>query len=192
MAHIIELETDRLIMRQWREDDFPIFAELNSDPIVMEFFPNIMNKSESDKSAKRYQSLILQHGWGLWALEQKRDQKFIGFVGLHETPADLPFSPCVEVGWRLAKKSWGNGYATEAAKEALKFAFEVLQLPEVCSFTSTNNLRSRAVMERLNMVNIKQNFQHPRVPDGSPLKEHVLYKLTKGKWNQPNQSTFAT
>jgi len=184
MARIVELETDRLRLRQWKDSDFPIFAEMNADPIVMEYYPSTLKKQESDEVAKTFQSLILERGWGFWALERKSDEKFVGFVGLHEPQPDLPFSPCVEIGWRLAKKYWGEGYATEAAKQALKFAFEVLLLSNVYSFTSVLNLRSRAVMERLNMVNVNQNFLHPKVPDGSPLKEHVLYKITKDKWNE--------
>jgi RimJ/RimL family protein N-acetyltransferase len=184
MVHIIELETERLRLRQWKEIDYPVFACMNADPVVMEFFPGTMKKSESDELANKIKSLISKRGWGFWAVEEKKNNQFIGFVGLHEPIQELPFSPCVEIGWRLAKEFWGKGYATEAAKEALKLAFEYLNLLRIYSFTAVGNFRSRAVMEKLNMVNTNQNFEHPQVPVGNPLREHVLYMLTKEQWKE--------
>ncbi len=179
---IIELDTERLLLRQWDESDFPIFYRLNSDPAVMEYFPNTLSEEESNRVAKTIQNLISERGWGFWAVEEKGTGNFIGFVGLHIPKPELPFSPCVEVGWRLAKEYWGKGYATEAGKAALNFGFGELGLKEVYSFTSVDNTKSRAVMERLNMHNTNQNFEHPEVPKGNPLKEHVLYKITNTQW----------
>lgn len=179
---MIEIETERLKLRQWKKDDFSAFANINSDPIAMEYFPKTLSESESNELAQKIQSFISERGWGFWAVEEKRNKKFIGFVGLHVPLLELPFSPCVEIGWRLGKEFWGNGYASEAARVALKLAFGRLNLTEVYSFTSEANFKSRAVMERLNMVNTEQNFEHPSVPTGSPLREHVLYKLTKERW----------
>ena len=133
--------------------------------------------------ARKIQSLISARGWGFWAVEEKKSKRFLGFVGLHVPLPELPFSPCVEIGWRLAKEYWGKGYATEAAKASLEVAFGPLNLTEVYSFTPVGNTRSRAVMERLNMLNTRNNFEHPNVPVGNPLREHVLYKLTKERWN---------
>jgi ribosomal-protein-alanine N-acetyltransferase len=134
--------------------------------------------------ADKIKSLISKRGWGFWAVEVKNNMQFIGFVGLHEPSRELPFSPCVEIGWRLSKEFWGKGYATEAAKEALKIAFNHLTIMKIYSFTSQSNARSRAVMERLNMVNTNRDFAHPDVPVGSPLRQHVLYELTKEQWNE--------
>jgi RimJ/RimL family protein N-acetyltransferase len=182
MSQIIELETERLKLRQWKESDYPSFAKMNADAEVMKYYPSLMNQTESDEMAHNIQGFISERGWGFWAVEEKINKHFIGFVGLHERIEALPFCPCVEIGWRLATEYWGKGYATEAAKAALHFAFGSLALSEVYSFTSLHNLRSRAVMERLNMVNTHQNFEHPKVPVGNPLREHVLYRLTREQW----------
>jgi ribosomal-protein-alanine N-acetyltransferase len=181
---IAELETERLLLRQWREQDLPVFAELNSDLEVMEYFPKPLNREESDAIAQKCESLISERGWGFWATEIKDSGEFIGFVGLHKPKATLPFSPCVEIGWRLLKKYWGNGYASEAAREALKYSFEILCLNEVVSFTTVSNFRSQAVMERLGLHNTHQNFEHPDLPKGHALSKHVLYKITKSEWQE--------
>jgi RimJ/RimL family protein N-acetyltransferase len=174
-----ELETNRLKLRQWLPSDYAPFAELNTDLQVMKYFPNTLSQTESNASAKKMETIISNQGWGFWAVELKSRNSFIGFVGLHQAEVELPFSPCVEIGWRLSKKYWNNGYATEAARSALKFAFEILKLKEVVSFTSLKNQRSEALMQRLNMINTNQNFQHPKLPIGHQLREHVLYKITK-------------
>jgi len=182
MMEIIEMETHRLRMRQWKKADRPIFAQLNADPLVMKYFPRMLNEWESNRMADKIQCLIAERGWGFWAVEEKERGEFIGFVGLHEPLPELPFTPCVEIGWRLAKQYWGKGYATEAANAALEVGFKRLNLAQILAFTSVCNRKSRAVMERLNMLNSQQNFEHPGVPIGSPLREHVLYKLSKARW----------
>jgi len=184
MAETIELETHRLKLRQWRKSDFPAFALINGDPVVMEYFPSTLSETESNAMALKIQSLISERGWGFWAVEDKVSKKFIGFVGLHVPLAKLPFSPCVEIGWRLASKFWGKGYATEAASAALNVAFGRLNLVKVYSFAPKGNAKSRAVMERLHMVNTHQNFEHPSIPAGHRLREHVLYELTKTRWER--------
>jgi RimJ/RimL family protein N-acetyltransferase len=182
MTKLIQIETDRLYLRQWTSSDRRPFAELNADPEVMKYFPSTLGREESDAMADRCKSLIEERGWGFWAVETKADGRFIGFVGLHVPIAELPFSPCVEVGWRLSLSSWGKGYATEAAKAALRFGFKVLRLPEIVSFTTVGNFRSRAVMERLGMVKDALTFEHPNVPSGSEFREHCLYRLSSGQW----------
>jgi RimJ/RimL family protein N-acetyltransferase len=179
---ITELETERLLLRQWRRLDYSVFAELNSDPEVMEYFPNLLTRKESDAVAEKCQSIISERGWGFWATELKSSGLFIGFVGLNKPKPTMPFSPCVEIGWRLHKSYWGKGYATEAAAEALRFCFETLGLIEVVSFTTLSNFRSRSVMERLGFRDTAQNFEHPDIPKGHSLSEHVLYKLTSQEW----------
>ena len=182
MTEIIELSTDRLMLRQWQDGDKGRFAEINADPDVMEYYPAPLSKSESDAMADKLKGLIMARGWGFWAIEVTSTQEFIGFVGLHIPTYELPVKNCVEIGWRLAKESWGKGYATEAANESLKFAFEKLRLNEVYSFTSVINKRSWAVMERIGMHNTNLNFNHPIVPKDSILSEHYLYKIDRESW----------
>jgi RimJ/RimL family protein N-acetyltransferase len=177
MTELIEIETKRLRLRQWRLEDFAPFAELNSDPRVMEFFPAPLTRAASDQMAGKCQELISERGWGFWAAELKETQQFIGFVGLHIPSDQLPFSPCVEIGWRLAFQHWGKGLATEAAKYSLKVGFETLSLKEIVSFTAIGNYRSRAVMERLGMKE-SGTFEHYHVPEGNVLRQHSLYRLT--------------
>jgi RimJ/RimL family protein N-acetyltransferase len=142
MVELIEVETERLRLRQWKSSDRGPFAALNADSKVMEFFPSLLTRAESDAMADRCQSLIEKRGWGFWAVEAKTTQEFIGFVGLHVPSAELPFSPCVEVGWRLAFQHWGKGFASEAAREALRVGFELLGLREIVSFTTVRNLNA--------------------------------------------------
>jgi len=182
IIEIAELKTGRLLLRQWRNEDLPGFAKLNSDPEVMEYYPQLLNRQQSDAGARKFKSLISKNGWGFWALESIHDQTFIGLVGLNEPTYKLPFGPCVEIGWRLARQSWGNGYATEAAIACLDYAFDQLKLTEVYSFASVPNMRSRAVMERLHMENVWRNFDHPMTPPNSPLREHVAYKIDRQRW----------
>ncbi len=182
MTEIIELKTERLRLRQWKREDFPAFARLNADPEVMEYYPDILNEEESDDMAQRFEALITYRGWGFWVVEKLDNKKFMGFVGLHEPTYDLPVTHCVEIGWRLARKYWGHGYASEAAKASLAVAFEKLDLPEVYSFTSVLNEKSKAVMERLGMIDTNRNFEHPMIPEGSPLREHVLYRINRENW----------
>lgn len=182
MANVVELKTDRLILRQWKESDLLPFAKMNADPEVMEYYPSTISESESNQLANRIKGFITKRSWGFWAVETINENEFIGFVGLHKPTYDLPVSSCVEVGWRFSKKYWGKGYATEAAKESLRFAFEDLQLNEVYSFASVSNKKSCSVMERLNMVNTGNNFEHPIIPEGHSLREHVLYKIIKKQW----------
>lgn len=174
---IIEPETDRLLLRQWRDSDKEPFSALNADPRVMEYFPSILSKTESDSVADRCKSLIADRGWGFWAVELKESKRFIGFVGLHVPSDDLPFSPCVEIGWRLGYEHWGKGYATEAALKSLYVGFQLLMLDEIVSFTALSNLRSQAVMKRIGMT-ITETFEHPALPYESPLRQHCLYRLT--------------
>ena len=178
----VQLLTERLKLRQWRPRDLPVFAAMNADPEVMKFFPAPLSRQESDAMANQIGSLITANGWGLWAIERLEDERFIGFVGLHEPMHVFPFSPCVEIGWRLSRDTWGQGMATEAANEALKFAFEGLGLDQVVSFTPTVNARSRAVMERLGMVNSQADFDHPALEKDDSLLRHALYHINRDHW----------
>ncbi len=174
-----ELRTERLLLRQWRDADLRPFAELNADPVVMEHFPSTMTRERSDAFAARIREHLAEHGWGLWAVEVVGRLPFAGFVGLARPSFDAHFMPAVEVGWRLARGAWGNGYATEGARAALRYAFEELGLDDVVSFTSTANVRSQRVMERLGMTrDLADDFDHPGVDDPR-LRPHVLYRAAR-------------
>lgn len=186
MSLSLEVETPRLILRQWRSDDRKPFAAMNADPRVTEFLLPLSGP-ESDALAGRLAASIDEHGWGFWAVEAPGVAPFIGFVGIKPMPPALPFAPGVEIGWRLAQPFWGRGYASEAAQAALRVGFEQVGLGEIVAFTAVGNQRSRAVMERLGMLEDAQAFDHPSVPEGHPLRRHVLYRLGQAQWrNQKN------
>jgi len=192
MTSLIEIQTERLFLRQWRREDRKPFAAMNADPEVMRYFPATLTHEQSDAMADRCQMSLEKRGWGLWAVELKAERSFIGFVGLSIPVANLPFMPCVEIVWRLASSAWGKGFATEAGRAALRVAFVDLQLAEIVSFTSVINTRSRAVMERLGMKEDNQTFEHPGVPIGNLLREHCLYRLSFEEWAKNNVFTGST
>jgi RimJ/RimL family protein N-acetyltransferase len=173
-----ELATARLVLRQWRDSDLAPFAALNADPEVMQYMPRCLERSESDALVGRYRERIAERGWDLWALERRDDGGFVGALGLAVATFPAPFTPCVEIAWRLARAQWGQGLATEAAGAVLRFGFQTLALEEVLAFTVPENRRSRAVMARLGMHRDPgEDFEHPRLPPGHPLRHHVLYRL---------------
>lgn len=177
-ATIPTLTTDRLLLRSWRESDLEPFAALNADPEVMEFMRGPLTRDASDAWVGRINDSWTTNGYGLWAVEVKDGPEFIGFVGLADALFEAPFTPAVEVGWRLARSAWGNGYATEGARAALSYGFRDVALTEILTFTAAVNTRSRAVMERLGMSrDLGADFDHPAVPQGHPVRPHVLYRL---------------
>jgi RimJ/RimL family protein N-acetyltransferase len=172
------LRTERLLLRRWRETDVEPFAEMNADPIVMEYFPATLSRAESVALIERSERWFDDRGYGLWAIELIAGEAFVGFTGLAPVDEALPFAPAVELGWRLAHAHWGRGIATEAASAAARFAFETLELPSVVALTAANNVRSRMVMERLGMHRDPvEDFIHPKLPAGDPLAPHVVYRL---------------
>jgi RimJ/RimL family protein N-acetyltransferase len=174
-----ELRTSRLVLRGWRPDDLEPFATLNADPRVMEHFPAPLTRPESDAFVReRIVPHFAEHGYSLWAVEVPGEASFIGSAGLLVPSFEAHFTPCVEVGWRLAFEHWGHGYATEAAHAAVAYGFEEAGLAEIVSFTVPANRRSIRVMERLGMTPAGE-FDHPRLPAGHPLQRHVLYKLRR-------------
>ncbi len=175
-----ELRTPRLRLRPWHNADRAPFARPNADPQVMRFFPSTQGAEQSDRSIAVWTQELDERGFSNWAVERVDNGCFIGFVGLTVPRRALPFMPCVELGYRLAREHWGQGFATEAGREALRFGFEVLRLDEIVSFTAALNLPSQAVMQRLGMVtDPRDNFDHPALPEGSPLRPHVLYRLSR-------------
>ncbi len=176
------LETDRLILRQWQDSDLIPFAKMSSDPEVMRYFPNTLSREQSDALAEKIRDKIQKFGYGFWAIEIKETAEFAGFCGLNTPDPQLPFGPSVEVGWRLARPFWKRGYATEAATMAINFGFKELSLIDIVSFTVPANIPSRNVMTRLGFQFDGTTFEHPTLPDGHPLREHVLYTMPKSQW----------
>lgn len=173
------IATERLLLRRWHEEDLAPFAALNADPVVMEHFPGVLSRERSDAMVERMDAHLADHGWGLWAVEVPGVAPFVGFVGLAAADRALG-RPSTEIGWRLARRAWGHGYATEGAREALRIAFEVVGLDEVVSYTVPANVRSRAVMERLGMTHDPaDDFDNPNVDAAAwpHLVRHVLYRI---------------
>ncbi len=177
-----ELETGRLILRQWRDSDAGAFAAMTGDPEVMRYFPAPLSRAESDALLGRARWKWRELGLCFFAVEVKGGD-FIGFAGLNPPPFEAHFTPCVEVGWRLARHAWGKGYATEAARASLAYGFGTLGLDAIVSFTVPGNTRSRAVMERIGMArDPTDDFDHPDLPVDSGLRRHVLYRLGREEW----------
>jgi RimJ/RimL family protein N-acetyltransferase len=177
------LASERLILRQWRDGDREAFAALNADPVVMEFFPATRTRPEADKVLDILIDHIDRHGFGFWALELRETGETVGFTGLQNVDFEAPFAPAVEIGWRLARPHWGKGYATEAARAALDYAFGALKLDEVVSFAVEDNMRSRRVMERIGMVHEPAlDFVHPSVDPRSRIARHAFYRITRRQW----------
>jgi ribosomal-protein-alanine N-acetyltransferase len=175
-----EIRTARLRLRSWRDDDFEAYAALNADPRVMEFYPSLVSRDESRDRFDRWCARTAERGYGYWPVDVIGGPSFIGLVGLADPDFEAHFMPAVEIGWRLAADHWGRGYATEAARGALAFGFERLGLREIVAFTTTGNVRSRRVMDKLGMRRSPdEDFLHPLIPPGHPLRPHVLYRLRR-------------
>jgi len=177
------LETDRLLLRRWNAGDVEAFAALNADPAVMKNFPRMLNLDETKGFIASAEAHFEREGFGLWATELKENGDFIGFIGISIPRFNAPFMPCVEIGWRLAHKYWGYGYAPEGAIEVLNDAFGRLKLRHIVSFTATVNSNSIRVMQKIGMTrDPEEDFDHPNLPDGHRLQRHVLYRLNASEW----------
>lgn len=174
------LETDRLILREWKDEDLPLFARINADPLIMEYMPRVLPPKDSDKLIKRFVKHIKKYGYGMYAIERKEDGAFMGTVGLNHVDFKSHFTPAVEIAWRLDYEFWGGGYATEAAKHLIKHGFEHLDLDEIVAFTVHDNTRSVHVMERLGMTHDENgDFDYPSLRKGHPLGKFVLYRYLR-------------
>lgn len=174
------IETERLLLRQWRDSDVESFAALNADQTAMRFMPGTMTADETGALVGRIRDHFDAYGFGLWAVEAPGVAPFIGFVGLQHVTFDAPFVAAVEIGWRLLPAYWGNGYATEAATAVLRFGFENLNLDQIVSFTVLANKPSWSVMERIGMTrDLGGDFDHPRLPEEHRLRRHILYRMTR-------------
>lgn len=178
----IFIETKRLILRQWLQEDEMAFAKLNANPEVMQYFPSVLSPKESNSRIRYFRALLIQHGWGIWAVERKEDQAFLGSAGIMVPVASYPLRNCVEIGWRLDRPYWKKGYATEAALGVLKFAFADLGLPEIVAFSDVRNINSQAVMKRIGMLNTHRNFWH-KDPQGEK-RQYCLYAINQEMWEE--------
>lgn len=177
MNRFHSIQTPRLILRAWRSDDARPFADMNTDQEVMHHFPAHLTRAESDAMIDRIMQHFVTKGWGLWAVEIPELSSFIGYCGLQTVTFGASFTPAVEIGWRLARPYWGNGFALEAAQAAMNFGFSTLKLDEIVSFTIPANVRSWRLMERLGMThNPADDFEHPKLPEGHPMRHHMLYR----------------
>jgi RimJ/RimL family protein N-acetyltransferase len=178
----IEVTTPRLILRAWKDVDREAYAAMNADPEVMRYFPALQSREQSDRSIDAWSEELALRGWSNWAVALRETGAFIGFVGLTVPKRAFHFQPCVEIGWRLAREHWKQGYATEGAKAALRVGFDQARLEEIVSLTALANLPSRAVMERIGMMNALEDFDHPALPEGHALRRHCLYRLSRARW----------
>ncbi len=178
-----ELRTPRVLLRQWKESDFPEYSAMNADPEVRQYFPGLLSEAEARAEGERIRSGIAQRGWGMWALEIPGRFPFAGFVGLNVPGYEAPWMPAVEIGWRLKREAWHQGFATEGAVASVKFAFEQLQLPEIVAVSVVPNTPSHNVMHKIGMArDASADFDHPRVPPDWPLKQHILHRLSRETW----------
>lgn len=178
--------TERLILRRWRQSDLAPFSRLNLDPRAMEFLPGVVSPAESNRLADRIEAHFLVHGFGLCGAELRQNHRFLGFIGLSVPGFPAKFTPCVEIGWRLSPEHWGQGLATEGSREMVRYAFDVVGLDALVSFTVPGNLKSRRVMEKLGMTHDPaEDFDHPLLPEGHPLRRQVLYRLRRSEFASP-------
>lgn len=182
MTPILHLQSARLVLRPWRDEDLPAFAELCADPQVMRYFPETLSRLQSAAVIGRIRGHFAENGFGLWALERKDSGQFIGFTGLNRVDFEASFTPAVEMAWRLAREHWGLGYASEAAWTVLRCGFGQLDLDEMVAFTATANLASEKVMQAIGMRRERNDFDHPDLPEGHPLRRHLLYRITRAQW----------
>ena len=181
MNRKVEIETKRLLLRRWQDTDIDAFISMNADTTVMRFFPATQNVEETRAFYDSIQQEFSEYGYGLYAVEEKDSGYFIGYIGFHWSRFDMDFCPCIEIGWRLGKQYWNKGYATEGAAACLKHGFDNLCFDEVVSFTSTENVPSQRVMQKIGMQ-FERCFEHPKVAEGHPLRPHVFYRINKNDY----------
>lgn len=174
---MFSFESHRLIFRDWIDSDLSEFCIMNKDDKVMEFFPKTLDEDGTYSFCETIQKEFSEYGYGLYAGETKVDNEFIGFIGFHWAEFKSPFTPCIEIGWRLKYEAWGKGYAAEGAKACLKYGTEILKFDKVYSFTSKVNLKSENVMKKIGLIKLDE-FEHPNIKEGSPLKRHILYGIS--------------
>jgi ribosomal-protein-alanine N-acetyltransferase len=189
---VTDLKTDRLILRGWRDADLPAFAAMNDDPVVMEYMPKRLSYEESRQRGEQLRDKLVPPGLRHWIIEAPGVASLVGIIGLGHPPFEAAFTPCVEIGWRLARPYWGAGYATEAARGVMRHGFGTCALEEIVAFTTRSNSRSRTLMERLGMRRDEaSDFDHPNLPADSPIRPHVLYRITKAQFEEASRAAAA-
>jgi RimJ/RimL family protein N-acetyltransferase len=185
------IQTERLILRQWRDSDRQSFARLNADPLVMKHFPETLTRAQSDAQIDRFRDSINRLGYGFFSVQLRSSPECIGFIGVNFSESGLPFAPCSDIGWRLSRAHWGRGYATEGAKASMDFVFQEMGVQEIVSITPVSNVASERVMQKIGLTKQSPNFIHPGLKQGHHLAEHLLYKINKSEWlavsNRDNQ-----
>lgn len=178
----IEIETQRLLLRRWQKEDLDLFIQMNQDDEVMRYFPSKRTAAQTKEFYEKIIGEFSEYGYGLYAAEEKHSGEFIGFIGFHHAHMDVSFCPCLEIGWRLDKRYWGKGYATEGAKACLKHGFEKLDFDKIYSFTAILNKPSQRVMQKIRMK-FEQYFEHPEIAESHPLRPHVCYSIDRNEYN---------
>lgn len=178
-------QTDRLHLRSWRDEDLEGLTAMNADPKVMEHFPIPLTASESASFLQRLKKHEQDHGFTVWAVGTD-EAPFIGFCGGLWTDPEYSFAPAIELIWRFRCEFWGQGYASEAAKAAIKDVFTYRKIDSLVAFTAETNVRSWKLMERLRMRR-NEDFAHPKLPKNSPLSLHRLYRMNAKDWRKINQ-----
>ncbi|MDG1905341.1 MAG: GNAT family N-acetyltransferase [Arenicella sp.] len=176
------IETERLLLRQWQDSDLVPFAQLNANAHVMRHFPSTLSRTASDALVHRLSIAIDDNGHGFYAVERKSDGVFIGFIGANKSGSDLPFAPCVDIGWRLDQQFWGCGFATEGAVAVRDDCFARCDLPEIVSMTPVRNSESENVMRKIGMRKDQSTFMYPGMAGDDPIAEHLLYRLNRAQW----------
>ena len=190
---MINIKTNRLLLRQWRDTDLEQFVAINQDPKVMRYLPKVLSHDEVQQMISKMKLSITKNGYGFYACEEKSSALCIGFIGLNKPSFKAHFTPCVEIGWRLGSQYWNQGYATEGAKAVLDFGFHELSFPEIVSFTVPNNKASIRVMEKIGLIlSPKESFLHPLLPQNHKLSKHVLYRLKKSEYKNLKHSSFSS
>ncbi|HEX4693418.1 GNAT family N-acetyltransferase [Sphingomonas sp.] len=180
------IETERLILRGWLDSDVAPFHAMGNDADVMRFLGPPMSLAGAEEARARMDALLAKHGYCFWAIERKADGEFLGFCGIKPGPADTPIADEIEIGWRLRRDAWGQGYAREAAEAAIAWTWANTDAPEIAAITVTANANSWGLMERLGMARDPAgDFDHPAVPDGDPLKRHITYRMARPAISRP-------
>lgn len=183
MCDNYKFESERLGFRLWVDEDYEPFSKMNSDSNVMQYFPNSLTRVESDNLIKRIMRHFKEYGYGLWAVELKSTKEFIGFIGFNTATFETDFTPCLEIGWRLDRRFWNKGYATEGAIKCLEYGYSILDLDKIYSFTSEINKPSINVMKKIGLQ-YQGSFLHPNINENSQLRPHVLYMIDKKEYEK--------
>ncbi|AHE54193.1 GNAT family N-acetyltransferase [Sphingomonas sanxanigenens] len=174
------IDTDRLVLRRWRDADLPAFRAQDADPRVRRFMGPLLTPEQSDAVRERHRGYERSHGLGFFTVERRTDGAVIGFCGLKPGAPGTPIEGEVEIGWLFGADYWGQGYAVEAARAALGWGWATLAVPSIAAITTAANTASRRVMDRLGMVHVPaDDFIHPLLAGDAALSAHVTYRVSR-------------